>query len=206
MLAGLGRIRHPLTHTPAIVMALALVAGCAAEEPTAPATSSTAQSASSAATQTASASTSATAAPSLDADHIFGADVSGYAFVELPKSLERQARRQFEATAGIGEAGAKLDLRSLTRGGTGTGVVLVVTLSAEYAALPGTERGFAVGIAQSAGTEPDDIELGATDGYVVDNDGQTIVAWQDHNLLIAVFAEQRASAIDAARAIVLATA
>jgi hypothetical protein len=99
----------------------------------------------------------------------------------------------------------ELDLRSLTKGGTGTILVLVVTLSPEFAALPGTDRGFAVGIAKSAGDEPDEIELGAIRGYVVDNDEQTIVAWQAHNLLVAVFAEQRAPAVDAARAIVEAT-
>jgi hypothetical protein len=99
----------------------------------------------------------------------------------------------------------QLDLRSLTKGGTGTGLVLVVTLSPEYAALPGTERGFAVGMAESAGSKPDEIELGATSGYLVDSGEQTIVAWQDHNLLLAVFAEQRGPAIEAARAIVEAT-
>jgi hypothetical protein len=204
MLAGLARIRRPLTPTLAIATVLALVAGCASEESLAPDASSIASSASSAPGQTASATASATAV-ALEADHIFGADVSGYAFVELPKSLERQARRQFEASAGVDEDEAELDLRSLTKGGSGTSVVLVVTLSPEYAALPGTERGFAVGMAESAGTRPDKIDLGATRGYVVASDGQTFVAWQHHNLLVAVFADQRAPAIDAGRAIVEAT-
>jgi hypothetical protein len=179
------RIRRPLTLGLVIATILALVAGCASNESTAPA--------------------SAADAASLDADHIFGAAVSGYAFVKLPKSLEREARRQFEASAGLDEDEAELDLRSLTKGGTGTSVVLVVTLSPEYAALPGTEKGFAVGMAKSAGTEPDKIAIGSADGYAVDNGAQTIVAWQDQNLLVAVFAERRAAAVDAARAIVEAT-
>jgi hypothetical protein len=38
------------------------------------------------------------------------------------------------------EGEVELDLRSLTKGGTGTILVLVVTLSPEFAALPGTDR------------------------------------------------------------------
>jgi hypothetical protein len=200
-----GQLRRPLMRTFGIVTVLALVAGCAADESTPPDASPTASSASSAASQTASASASATAAGTLEADHIFSADVSGFAFVELPRTLERQARRQFESAAGLDEDEAKLDVRSLTVDGTGIGVVLVVTLSAEFAALPGTEEGFASGMAESAGVEPDEIDLGATEGYVVATAEQTIAAWQDDNLLIAVIAEQRTSAIDAARAIVKAT-
>jgi hypothetical protein len=205
MFDGLGRIRRPVTRTLATVAVLALVAGCGSQESTAPDASTVTSSPSDSASQTASATASATEPTSLDADHIFGAAVEGYAFVELPKSVERQARRQFEASAGVDEDEAELDIRSMTKDGTGTSVVLVVTLSAEFAALPGTERGFAVGMAESAGTEPREIKLGGTSGYLVEGNQQAITAWQDHNLLVAVFAEQRAAAIAGARAIVAAT-
>jgi hypothetical protein len=159
----------------------------------------------SAESESASATASPTATAVLDADHIFGADVEGYAFVELPKAVERQARRQFAASAGLDPADAKLDLRSLTRDGIGDSLVLVVTLSPEYGAIPGTAEGFVTGMAGSAGTEPEEVDLAGTDGYLVDSDEQQIVAWQDHNLLLAVFSERRAPALDAARAIIVAT-
>jgi hypothetical protein len=127
------------------------------------------------------------------------------AFVELPRSVERQARRQFAASAGLDEDEARLDLRSLTRDGSGESIVLVVTLSPEYAALPGIEEGFVTGMAGSAGTDPEQVDLGAVEGFLIDTDQQRVVAWKEQNLLVAVFAERRAAAIDAASAIVEAT-
>jgi hypothetical protein len=138
----------------------------------------------------------------LDTDHVFGATVPGYEWVRLPRPVERQARRQFEASAGVGTEDAVFDLRSLTKGGTANSLVLVVALSPEYAAIPGTDEGFAVGMAEEAGTEPEEIALGGTTAFVVDGGEQQIVAWQDHNLLIAVFAERRAAAVSAARAVI----
>jgi hypothetical protein len=202
MATGMGRNRGRLVQALAFVTLLALGAGCASRESAAPDASF---SASSAPSQAASATASSSAAEALDADHIFDAAVAGYEFVEVPRSLERQARRDFQASSGLEEGEAQLDLRSLTRDGAGTSLVLVVTLSPEYAALPGTERGFVSGMAESAGTQPEEIDLGATEGYVVANAEQTIVAWQDGNLLVGVFADRRAPAVDASRAIAEAT-
>jgi hypothetical protein len=195
---------------PALGLVLALVvAGCTSDESTAADAStaalSSAPAASSAASETASATASPSAAAELDADHIFAATVDGYAFVELPRSVERQARRQFAASAGLDEDEAKLDLRSLTKDGSGESLVLVVTLSPEYAALPGVEEGFVTGMAGSAGTDPEEIDLGAVEGFLIDTDQQRVVAWQEQNLLVAIFAERRAAAVNAARAIVEAT-
>lgn len=203
-----GPISGLKSHVFATLAVMVLVGGCTTAESIAAGSPSTAPVASIAATPTASPSPSPSAAAGevLEADHVFGASVPGYAFVELPRSIEREARRQFQASAGVDETEAELDLRSLTRDGTGMGLVLVVALSPEFAALPGTDRDFAVGMGESAGSEPEEIELGARTGYVVTSDEQTIaVAWQDHNLLIAVFAERRGQAIEAARAIVEAT-
>ena len=191
----LGRVRRPPTRTLAIVMVITLAAGCSTRESTVAEGSSS---------STASETASATAPTSLNANHILDADLERYALVDLPKSLERQARRQFAAAAGLDDDEAKLDVSSLTDGGVGIGVVLVVTLSPEYAALPGTEEGFARGMAQSAEVPPDEIDLGAGDGYLIDTPEQAIVAWQDANLLVAVITEQRTIAIDAARKIVQA--
>ena len=190
----------------AVVLA---VAGCTSGESTVPDASTAASISAPAATSAASQSASATASPSepseLDAEHIFGAAVDGYAFVELPRSVERQARRQFAASAGLDKDEARLDLRSLTRDGSGESLVLVVTLSPEYAALPGIEEGFVSGMAGSAGTDPEPVDLGAVEGFLIDTDQQRVVAWQEQNLLVAVFAERRAAAINAASAIVEAT-
>ena len=205
MCSGLIPIRRRTARALAIITVLAVAAGCSSGESIAPDTASVAPAASSAASQPASASASPSEAASLEADHIFGATVPGYEFVELPRAVARQARRQFAASAGLDRDEAEFDLRSLTKGGTPDSLVLVVALSPEYAALPGTDEGFAGGIAESAGTEPDDVELGGTDGYLIDTGAQQIVAWQDHNLLVAVFAENRRGALAAARAIVEAT-
>ena len=189
-----------------IIMGAAALAACSSGETSTPiASPSLAASAATSASETESPTASPTEVAALDADHIFGASVDGYAFVELPGSVEREARRQFEATAGLDPEEAELGLRSMTKDGAPNSLVLVVALSPEYAALPGTDRGFVQGMAGSAGTEPEEIELGATTAYVVDNGEQQIVAWQDQNLLVAVFAERRATAIEAAGAIVEAT-
>ncbi len=202
-----GLIRFPRRAVPVAIIALAVVlAGCSTGDSDASAASSSLPPPSpSAASETASPTASPTDTVVLDADHIFSANVDRYGFVELPRTVERQARRQFEASAGLDSEDAKLDLRSLTKDGIGDSLVLVVTLSPEYGALPGSGEGFVRGMAGSAGSEPEEIALGGTTGYVVDNDEQQIVAWQDHNLLVAVFSERRATAVAAARAIVEAT-
>ena len=205
MSEGLGLVgRRP--YWLAILMGAAVLAACSSGETSTPGASpSLVASAPASADETESPTASPTEVAALDADHIFGASVDGYAFVELPGSVEREARRQFEATAGLDPEEAELGLRSLTKDGAPNSLVLVVALSPEYAALPGTDRGFVQGMAGSAGTEPEEIELGAATAYVVDNGEQQIVAWQDQNLLVAVFAERRATAIEAAGAIVEAT-
>ena len=208
MIDGHGVILRARARALGLAVVLA-VAGCTSGESTVPDASTAASISAPAATSAASQSASATASPSeaseLDAEHIFGAAVDGYAFVELPRSVERQARRQFAASAGLDEDEAKLDLRSLTRDGSGESLVLVVTLSPEYAALPGIEEGFVSGMAGSAGTDPEPVDLGAVEGFLIDTDQQRVVAWQEQNLLVAVFAERRAAAINAASAIVEAT-
>ena len=189
----------------ALLLELAVAAGCSTGEsssndPTlAPSTSV------SAATSEPTPSESADAA--LDADHIFDASVSGYEFVEVPKRLQNGARKQFYASSELSRRDAKVDLQSITKDGAGVGVLLVVTLSPEMTALPGTNaRGFAVGIAQSASTRPKEVNLGPTTGYVIDNDGQIFVAWQDENLLIALIGDDRADSVAAARAVAESTA
>jgi hypothetical protein len=101
---------------------------------------------------------------------------------------------------------AKVDLRSITKDGTGVGVLLVVTLSPEMMALPGTNaRSFAVGIAQSAGTDPKKVSLGAVDGYVIESGGQVFVAWQKENLMLALIGQQEDESVEAAQAVAEAT-
>jgi hypothetical protein len=180
---------------------LVAAAGCASPQATAP------DSGSDLASTSAAPSPTATPAAALDADHIFSASVPGYAFVQVPKSLEQQARRRFASSSGMKRHDAQVDLQSITKDGEGMGVVLVVTLSPEFAALPGTDsKSFAVGIAESASSTPRKVDLGPIDGYIIDNEGQIFVAWQDENLLVALIGEGEAPSIAAARAVVDATA
>jgi hypothetical protein len=189
----------------ALLLALIVAAGCSTAEPSSNDPTVAPNTSASAATSEPTPSESADAA--LDADDIFDASVSGYEFVEVPKRLQNGARRQFYASSGLSRRDARVDLQSITKDDAGVGVLLVVTMSPEMTALPGTNaRGFAVGIAQSASTRPDKVNLGPTTGYVIDNDGQIFVAWQHENLLIALIGDDRADSVAAARAVAEATA
>src|SRR5918998_1347011 len=116
MLDGRGPISRLKSQLLPTIAVMVLIAGCTTAESAAPDTPSTAPVVSIAATTpTASPSPSPSAAAGEvpEADHVFGASVPGYAFVELPRSIEREARRQFQASAGVDETEAELDLRSL---------------------------------------------------------------------------------------------
>ncbi|HET7521141.1 MAG TPA: hypothetical protein VFK61_06360 [Candidatus Limnocylindria bacterium] len=142
----------------------------------------------------------------LTAQHVFGVDMTGFAFTKLPGRLQRQARRQYRAaTESLGPGAGKLTLRALTRSGDPFAVVLVVALTAESAAQPGVGTQFADGLAQTASATAEDIDLGGLDGYVIESEGGTVVAWQDQNLLVATFAPDRAAGVTAARAMVQAS-
>jgi hypothetical protein len=185
-----------------IAAGLTLATGCTSDEtsPSALVSVSPGASASEAAP-------SASAEAALDADDVFDASVSGYEFVEVPNRLENQARRQFYASSGLARRDARIDLQSITKDDTGLGVVMVVALSPEMAALPGTTaEGFASGIAEEADTQPDEVNLGATTGYVINSGGQVFVAWQNENLLVALIGEDRGDSVAAAQAVAEATA
>lgn len=193
----------------AILAAMAL-GGCATDDEASGAPSeqvSASQAPSVEASASESASESAEASPSEDAaatdpEAYFDDPPDGYELSELPREVERTARRQFEATPGIEQYVTEMEMRSVTPAGDdeAIGLVMAIGLEPEVASLPGTERGFASGVA-GEGARPRRVEIAGETAYVVEAQQQVVVNWQEEELMIAAFLPTREEALAVAEAL-----
>lgn len=125
----------------------------------------------------------------------------GFSYRELtPEDLER-ARDAATADPAGEKRLLDFDARQLVRNGTVVGAVTVGELDAGPDDLESFKEGVLDGLAERAGTEPKEIDLGKRTGYLVPAPQGAFVHFFDNNVVVSVFTSKAGTATEIAEAL-----
>ena len=121
--------------------------------------------------------------------------VAGYGFADMPGDASSAIRAEMNAVDPLlGDAVTGAAARSITKGGKGIGVVIVVAFDPTIAVLPGVQDAYLDGFAAGA-TKSRDVTIGKTRTRFVQVDGMvTGYAWQRFAGFVQVLTEKSADA------------
>jgi hypothetical protein len=121
--------------------------------------------------------------------------VAGYGFANMPGDTAARIRAEMSAVdPSLGSAVTGAAARSITKGGKGIGVVIVVAFDPKIAVLPGVQDAYLDGFA-SGGAKTRDVTIGKTRTRFVQVDGVVSgYAWQRFAGFVSVLTEK---AVDA---------
>jgi hypothetical protein len=149
--------------------------------------------------------TAATAPPTTVADlgRVFQ-PVAGYSFVELPDSVLREMRDQFESDPEFKEVVVETAARSVTRRGEGIGIAMAMRLDEKYAALPGIEEGILEEFTESSVTTRTLATAGDEVTVSTDEEGTVFVVWVEGTLVLMIIGPEESTLIPVATSLITA--
>jgi hypothetical protein len=149
--------------------------------------------------------TAATAPPTTVAglDRVFK-PIAGYAYVDLPDSVLREMRDQFESDPEFKEVVAETAARSVTRGGAGIGIVMAMRLDERYAALPGIEDGILDEFTESSASTRTVATAGDEVTVSTDEEGTVFVVWVEGTLVLMIIGPEESTLIPVATSLITA--
>jgi hypothetical protein len=121
--------------------------------------------------------------------------VAGYGFADMPGDASAAIRAELNAVdPTLGDAVTGVAARSITKGGKGIGLVIIVAFDPTIAVLPGVQDAYLDGFASGA-TRTRDVTIGKTRTRFVQIDGTvTGYAWQRFAGFVQVLTEKPADA------------